>query len=415
MRIRKINRRVITILLTVFVVTFALGSVVGKQLKLNYFEPSVEDKISRGKPVNILFMGIDARSAHENSRSDTMILASIDKKSKKVVMVWIPRDTRVEVGRGRYAKINSVNFTKGPEAACQTVGKLLNTKVNYYVVTNFRGFEKIVDILGGVDIDVEMNMYHPDPDPRLSINLKKGPQHLNGADALRYVRFRGGPTADIGRTARQQKFITALAREMFKTSTILKLPQLVPELAENVDTNIPMSDMVYMVKLAKNFDAGSIATQTLPGYPFTDPKTGASYWEADREIANGILDDLFQGKKYDVAQDPPNWVTPPARPVTNQMLEEEVPPETLEESEEENLSDSEKQSPEGTDGVETDPTGPEGYLPGEGTTTPGTESGSNSPGGQGVGVPATPDGSPGDVSGEQPTAGLLEGSANLVQ
>lgn len=334
--------------LAVLFLVFAGFFLVGNLLAGFFTQSSVVKKVEKGKPVNILVMGIDARNAEQNSRSDTMIVASIDRKTKQVVMVWIPRDTRVQVSANRYDKINSVNVLKGPEEACKVAGKLLDTRIDYYVITNFGGFEKIIDILGGVNIDVETAMTHYDPNPKLSINLSSGPQRLNGAQALSYVRYRGGPTADIGRTVRQQKFVSALAQEMFRPSIITKLPELVPELSKHIHTNIPASDMLFMMQVAREFDVSGIVTQTLPGYPFTDPKTGASYWEADADIAKGILDDLFAGKTYDVAQDPPHWVQPAKEPVTNEMLEEEVPPELTEDPSE--VVDTETE------------TGPEGYV-----------------------------------------------------
>jgi len=296
------------LLVAVFVVTFAVGALLGQFLDGGLGGSSLERQASRGKPVNILMMGIDARGIEENSRSDTMIMASIDPKNNKVAMVWIPRDTRIKDDKGRYNKINSVNILDGPEAACETVSDLLGTKVDYYMVTNFEGFADIIDTLGGVTINVEGAMRHYDPDPRLNINLSSGVQKLDGQDALRYVRYRGGPTADIGRTGRQQKFVKALVAEMFKTNTIVKLPKLLPQLSKNINTNIPMSDMLYMVKLARELDNVTISTQTLPGYPYTEPSSGASYWLADDKLANGIVERMFSGEKFDVAQDPPKWV-----------------------------------------------------------------------------------------------------------
>ncbi|MDD3023397.1 MAG: LCP family protein, partial [Syntrophomonadaceae bacterium] len=205
----------------VFLITFGLGTLIGTQFN----KQSLQTSVGGGKQVNILLMGIDARSSEKNSRSDTMIVASIDGKNKKAALLWIPRDTRVEVKSGHYDKINSVNYIYGPEKACEVVGKMLDTRVNYYVVTNFRGFAKIIDIIGGLDFYVESKMYHWDPNPELQINLAKGQQHLDGAAALAYVRFRGVPTADIGRTGIQQKFVKALAEEMLQGKTILKLPQ----------------------------------------------------------------------------------------------------------------------------------------------------------------------------------------------
>ncbi|MDD3269517.1 MAG: LCP family protein [Syntrophomonadaceae bacterium] len=308
----------------VFLLTFGIGTLIGKQ----FTHQSIQTAISGGKQINVLVMGIDSRSAEENSRSDTMILASIDGKNKKAALIWIPRDTRVEVKSGHYDKINSVNYVYGPERACEVVSDLLDTPVDHYVVTNFRGFAKIIDILGGLDFYVESNMYHWDPNPELQINLSKGQQHFTGKDALAYVRFRGVPTADIGRTGIQQKFVKALAEEMLQGKTILKLPQLIPEIVKNIHTNIPMDDMAYMVKMAADFDTQSLITQTLPGYSFTDPKNGASYWQADEKIADGIVEALFAGETFEVAQAKPSWVNKPAvqaQPPASEAVVEQTP------------------------------------------------------------------------------------------
>ncbi len=299
------KKRIYVVLVAIFLLTFAIGTLAGGMIK-KIFSDSILELSAKGKPINILFMGIDDRENKENTRSDTMIVASIDPQNQKMVMVSVPRDTRIKNSLGRSDRINSINYIKGPEAACKAVSDLLGVSVDHYVITNFAGFGKIVDILGGVDLDVETDMYHWDVS--YIIDLKKGNQHLNGDQALQYVRYRGGPTADIGRTQRQQKFIKALARQMFQAKTVLTLPELVPEIAKNVKTNIPTSDMLYLAKLAKSIDTSKINGQTLPGYPYTDPGNGASYWEPDREKARVIIATLLQGKNFDVVGDPPSWI-----------------------------------------------------------------------------------------------------------
>lgn len=330
-----------SMLILVFLITFGIGAgLVGKFD--NIFEESIESKVSKGKNVNVLVMGVDVLKGETAARSDTMLLASIDFNTKKVAMVWIPRDTRVQTAKGNNVKINSINFTHGPEEASKAVGDLLGTKVNYYMVVNFSAFEKLIDTLNGINMDVELNMRHYDPDPKLSISLNKGQQRLNGKQALDYVRYRGGPTADIGRTQRQQKFIKALAEEVLQAKTILKLPKIIPQIIDSVSTNIELNDMLKMVNVAKDFSADDLITQTLPGYPYTDSRSGASYWEVDRDIAKNIINDLFSGKTYDVAQDPPGWVSKPPQQVTVEVEREE---ETIEDEEisegEEGINDKE--------------------------------------------------------------------------
>ena len=139
----------VTAAIAIFLVMMGIGALLGGKLNTLFFS-SVQTKALTGKPINILFMGIDARDTKSNSRSDTMILASIDPGTDKVVMVSIPRDTRIKNSAGKYDKINSINMVDGPEAACDKVGELLNVTVDYYVITNFAGFGDIVDALGGV-------------------------------------------------------------------------------------------------------------------------------------------------------------------------------------------------------------------------------------------------------------------------
>ncbi len=333
---KKINRHRISlaaVLVGVYLAFFVIGSLLGGKLGVLSHVPEIG--WLGGGQVNILFMGIDARSPQTNARSDTMILASIDKQSNKAVLLWIPRDTRIEISKGRYDKINSVNALKGPEAACKAVGNLLNTPVDYYVLTNFQGFSKIIDELGGVHINVETDMRHYDPNPTLNINLSKGPQVLNGADALRYVRYRGGPTADIGRTARQQKFIKALVAEMFTTKNIFKLPELVPQLMAQVKTNLPAKEVTALASLAQKFHSGNVITQTLPGYSYTEASSGASYWHADEKITPRIITALFAGETFEVIKDPPNWVAqlPKVKPAEGEAPPVEKTPEALEELE----------------------------------------------------------------------------------
>lgn len=342
----KIKGNILLTAMVTFLLTFGMGLLAGSFFKTGSITEALN--INPGKSYNILVMGIDAQKGEGNSRSDTMILVNLDKKTNKAVMVWIPRDTRVETEKGRYEKINSINYIKGPEAAAEATGKLLGLKVDYYVTTNFGGFAKIINILGGIHIDVPYAMYHYDPDPALAINLSKGSQVLNGQDALGFVRYRSPPTADIGRTGRQQQFITALAEEMLSTKAILKLPQLMPEIIKNVHTNIPAKDMVYLADAAKDFELSNLITQTLPGYSYSDPKTGASYWLADEKIAYGIVKDLQAGKKFDVAQDPPHVY----KPVKNDVLleeEKDIEEEEAEENDEELQEDMLREMEEGSE------------------------------------------------------------------
>jgi len=284
------------ILLLIIILIF-----LGVEIK-NALSHSIRDIIKNGEQINILLLGIDARPGEVTARSDTIILSSVDTTIKKAALVWIPRDTRISTPN-KSKKINMVAQLQGPEASCEVVAKLLGTNVNHYILTNFAGFERIIDILGGVNLYVDINL----SSAASGVYLQKGYQRLTGKEALKYARYRGTQDGDIGRTGRQQKLLRAVIAEFLQINTITKIPDLLSALQENVQTNISVSDMLYLANLLVTFDEDNIITQTLPGYAFIDPNSGASYWDVDRQISLSILDSLFHGHKYEVKLDSPPY------------------------------------------------------------------------------------------------------------
>ena len=245
--------------------------------------------------LNLLLLGMDARTGETNSRTDSIIFASIDTQAKQAGMLSIPRDTRVQIPGYGQDKINAASTYGGPELAVKLVENLLGIPVDYYVSTNFSGFKDIVDTLGGVTIDVEKNMHYYDPTDNFLIDLKKGEQRMDGDKAIQYVRFRMDALGDISRTQRQQKFLVALAKEMLQPSTIVKLPKLIPQLNKNVQTNLGLMDMFSLARAGKDLDNMNIVTQTLPGN-FLDIN-GVSYWGVEPEKAKLVVASLLRGEK----------------------------------------------------------------------------------------------------------------------
>ena len=137
--------------------------------------------------------------------------------------------------------------------------------------------------------------------------LEKGDRHLNGKEALTYARFRETQEGDIGRTARQQRLLKALTQQIGRKETIPRLPRLMAQFRENVQSNISLNDIVYLTNLIPGLSEDDIINQTLPGYHFVDPYSGASYWEVDREIARSIIDSLFKGERFEVHLQAPPW------------------------------------------------------------------------------------------------------------
>jgi LCP family protein required for cell wall assembly len=251
--------------------------------------------VSIGKRVNVLLLGIDARQGETMSRSDSIIMASIDPKTKQIALLSIPRDTRVNIPGHGWDKINSASVYGGPELTMRVVSDLVGVQLKYYVLTNFSGFKDIVDTLGGVTIDVEQNMYHEDEtDLANEIYLRKGLQRLDGDKALQYVRYRDYVQGDIDRTKHQQVFLMALAKEILQPSTITKLPKLIPEINKCVKTNLGTSDMVKMASTLNSIEDYNMVAQTLPGRNIT--VGDGSYWGVDPAEAKQMVAKLFNGE-----------------------------------------------------------------------------------------------------------------------
>lgn len=246
------------------------------------------------KRISVLLIGADQRPGEEKFNTDSLILASIDPSRQRISMLSIPRDTKVSIPGHSNIKINSIVALTNIETLQDVVSDLTGIPVTSYIQTNFSGFKQIIDTLGGITVDVEKDMYYETGDNTDGyINLKKGAQRLDGSEALQYARFRHDALADISRTARQQAVLKAVAKEMMQVSTLPKLPWLVPQLSKAVHTNLTISDMLKLSKLAVGFEKADIVSQTLPG-KFLDLE-GVSFWEVDSREAKKVVQNLLQG------------------------------------------------------------------------------------------------------------------------
>lgn len=266
--------------------------------------------------VNVLLVGTDQRSDQIKANADTLILASIDPQNRRICLLSIPRDTRVELSGHGYVKINAIAALTDLPTLQKSVAQLTGVSIAGYVKTNFAGFKSIVDTLGGITVDVEKDMYYETGDMEDGyIDLHKGLQRLNGSQALQYARFRNDALADIARTARQQVVLKAIAKETFQISVVPKLPFLVPQLTEAVSTNLAAKDILALAKLAVGFDSENVISQTLPG-SFQDIN-GVSYWKVDPAEAKKVVQNLFLGITTDevIEQQKVDLLTPvPAEP-----------------------------------------------------------------------------------------------------
>ena len=228
----------------------------------------------------VLLMGVDRREG-DVGRSDTLMLAAVDEKDGRAVLLSIPRDTRIEVGSYGYDKINHAYAFGGHEMTLASVGKLLGVPVTHYIMVDTSAFERIVDAVGGVDINVEKRMYYEDPwddDGGLVIDLAPGEQHMNGAQAIQYVRYRDGE-GDIGRIARQQHFMRALFAQLLSPQVLPHLAAVVDEVKSAVETDLSTRQLFTLAARLKDIGGGGVSMQMVVGAPAY--LGDVSYWIPD--------------------------------------------------------------------------------------------------------------------------------------
>lgn len=238
------------------------------------------------KRINVLLLGIDARTPNEPSRTDTIIILSMEKGTKEAVFLSIPRDTRVNIpGRGM-DKINHAHAFGGVNLTIKTVEEFLDIPVHYYARLNFEGFKDVVDTLQGVTIDVEPHVASGMPE----LKGKAGMNKLDGEQALAYVRFRKDREGDIGRVKRQQKFLHSIARESAKLSNVFRLPFLLDKLGENMRTNIPVYESINLGRLMIQTELDQASTAMIPGSGQYINRI--SYWVPDLEKTEEMVKEM---------------------------------------------------------------------------------------------------------------------------
>ncbi len=231
--------------------------------------------------VNILVLGIDQREGvTDPARTDTMLLFTLDRQANAAGMLSINRDLWVKIPGGqREGKINTAHFLGevehapggGPALAMQTVQATFDVPVQYYLRLNFTAFEKLIDLIGGIDLNVPETIDDPNyPDAAFGydpFHIDAGWQHLDGRTALKYARTRATPGSDLDRVKRQQQVILAVRDKLLKEK---RLPQLVTQIGSllslysgSIQTNLTPGQLQELIEFAARIDRDKIHAVTL--------------------------------------------------------------------------------------------------------------------------------------------------------
>lgn len=298
------TRKFVTIILCVLGICLAIlsGIIMAQKMLPNVFDGIEAEELdglsvpeAKGR-VNILLLGVDK----DGSRTDTIMLASLDNDNKKLSVISIPRDTRVKYN-GSYDKITHL-YGRDKSATIQAVKDITGLDIHYYAVINYQGFRDVIDALGGVYVDVpnvpnkwsngRRGMYYDDPAQDLYIALPEGRQLLNGEQCEHFVRFRYGyANADIDRIKNQQYFLTELFEQKMQPKYLLKANELLKIVDESVKSNYTLPTMASQLLTLKSMSSEDIKTMSLPG---AGKMIGiVSYFVYDPVEAQNLIEDYF--------------------------------------------------------------------------------------------------------------------------
>lgn len=261
-------------------------------------ESELEKLIKNSNRVNILVLGF------EGPRTDTIILASFDPDKKLVDLISVPRDTYYFEDKYKgtkydtlgHRKINAAYIRGGVEETMKDVSEIMcNIPIDAHVGVTYRGVENIVDSLGGVEVNIPINMNYDDPlaKPELHIHLNKGVTKLNGKKAIQFLRFRknnngtGYPDGDLGRIKAQQQFLKNAASKTLS----LRLPLVAHTAFKFVKTNLDLKKIALLANEAKDLKMDNLKAYMLPGEAFYDR---VSYYRYDPKAVEKMLIEIYK-------------------------------------------------------------------------------------------------------------------------
>lgn len=243
------------------------------------------------KIINVAVFGLDKGE----TRTDVIFVVNFNTATKKINIVSVPRDTRVNLSNRGYVKLNEVHAYSGVDASIKKLEEILNIDIDNYIKVNLKGFRNIVDAIGGVEMTVPQAMNYEDPEQDLYIHLSAGYQKLDGKKAEQLVRYRTYAQADLKRIEVQHLFMEALIEKVLNMDNLIRTaPQLCYNLIKYVKTDFGVDDILDYVKYIGDIKASNINMATISGYAQTiDGKSYFIYNTTEaKNLLNGALDNL---------------------------------------------------------------------------------------------------------------------------
>ena len=221
----------------------------------------VDSDVTRD-PFYMLLLGTDGRPGEDAYRADTIILARIDPNNKRVTLISIPRDTKVEYN-GSTMKINGVHTYGGPDDMVRAVNELCGVEISHYAEISFNGLVALTDAVGGVEVDVPDRI----DDPKAAdFVIEPGLQTLNGEQALAFCRSRAYADGDYTRMRHQRIFIAALANTLLNKVDAGNIVPIIDSVSDMVVTDLSIQDIVSLANAMRGMNTDEIWTANIPSY-----------------------------------------------------------------------------------------------------------------------------------------------------
>ena len=317
---KKINKRqILEIILSVFIlISIVIGGVTGYYgSKVVSFldgissDDTVETpeaieitkQVREAKPFAALILGVDIEDGGV-SRSDTIIVATVNPRTESMKMVSVPRDTLVTLPNGTIEKMNAAYATGGAKRAREMVGDFLDIDIDFHAILDFRGLIELVDAVGGITVNSDLAFTESNyDDPSNPIRIEKGIQELNGAEALGYARMRKkDPRGDFGRQDRQKEVIAEVLKKLVSFDSVTNFPRILSSVQPYLTTNARSKDILsiaanYTTTL-KNIEqltiTGSDGSKYFPHYGldvYVWEPFASSLDEVQQELQEHLSDD----------------------------------------------------------------------------------------------------------------------------
>ncbi|MBP8949407.1 MAG: LCP family protein [Candidatus Promineofilum sp.] len=260
--------------------------------------------------VNIMMMGIDRRPGEAFvSRTDTIMILSIDPDTDTAAILSVPRDLYVEIPGYGQDRVNTAlvygsqqgDYLDGAALAMQTVSYNLNIPVHHFILVDFNAFVRTIDLLGGIDVDVPYEINDPEyPDMDYGYDpliIPAGVQHFDGATALKYARTRHGDS-DFNRAYRQQQVLFAARQQAVNLGIgemLLRAPSLYRQVEDGIRTDLSLEQLLRLAKSVSDIPAGNIRNEVLDYDYVTSYRTpgGASVLLLRPDTAVPLIQSLF--------------------------------------------------------------------------------------------------------------------------